>query len=110
MPVRIRLKRIGRKHKPAYRVTAIDGRRDRNGTVIEELGSFDPLKSDDQQIQLDRERVEYWLSVGAQPTEVMKGLIKRQGIELRTKPKKDRRPKAEQGKNSAKVSAKAAKK
>lgn len=86
MPVRIRLKRVGRRHKPAYRVTAIDGRRDRSGTIIEELGSFDPLKKDpEQQVKLNRERVEYWLSVGAQPTEVMTRILHRQGIEVKTK-------------------------
>jgi small subunit ribosomal protein S16 len=85
---------VGRKHKPAYRVTAIDGRRDRSGEVIEELGSYDPLKHDEaQQIQLDRERIEYWLSVGAQPTETMRRLLHRQGIEVATKKAKEPRTK-----------------
>jgi len=83
MGVRIRLKRVGRKHKPSYRVTAIDGRRDRSGTIIEELGSYDPLGHDEtKQVVLNRERVEYWLSVGAQPTDTMRRILYKQGIQV----------------------------
>lgn len=109
MPVRIRLKRIGRRHKPSYRVTAIDGRRDRSGTIIEELGSFDPLKADDQQMSMDRERIEYWLSVGAQPTDTMRRLLQRQGIELKVKAKKEPRPKRAPAAKAAPAKATAAK-
>lgn len=81
MAVRIRLKRVGRRHRPAYRVTAVDSRRARDSKVIEELGWYDPLKpQEDQQVQLKKERIEYWLSVGAQPSDTVRALLKKQGV------------------------------
>lgn len=76
--VRIRLKRMGRRHKPSYRVTAVDGRRSRDGITIEELGSYDPAnKNADQRCKLDMERVEYWLAKGAQPSDTVAALIRK---------------------------------
>ena len=81
MAVRIRLKRVGRRHRPAYRVTAVDSRRARDSRVIEELGWYDPLKpQEDQQVMLNKERIEYWLSVGAQPSDTVRALLKKQGV------------------------------
>jgi small subunit ribosomal protein S16 len=81
MAVRIRLKRVGRRHRPAYRVTAVDSRRARDSKVIEELGWYDPLKpQEDQQIELKKERIEYWLSVGAQPSDTVRALLKKQSV------------------------------
>jgi len=81
MAVRIRLKRVGRRHRPAYRVTAVDSRRARDSKVIEELGWYDPLKpQEDQQVELKKERIEYWLSVGAQPSDTVRALLKRQSV------------------------------
>ena len=81
MAVRIRLKRVGRRHRPAYRVTAVDGRRARDSEVIEELGSYDPICADpDRQVTLNRDRIEYWLSVGAQPSDTVRRLLVKQGI------------------------------
>ncbi len=81
MAVRIRLKRIGRRHRPAYRLTAVDSRKARDSKVIEELGWFDPLKpQDDQQVELKKERIEYWLSVGAQPSDTVRALLKKQSV------------------------------
>ena len=81
VPVRIRLKRIGRRHRPAYRLTAIDGRRSRDSKVIEELGAYDPVTPDEsRQVTLNRERIEYWLSVGAQPSETVQRILEKQGI------------------------------
>jgi len=69
---------MGRRHRPFYRVTAVDGRKPRDGRVIEELGLYDPLLSDEsKQIKLNRERIDYWLSVGALPTDTVKRLIER---------------------------------
>ena len=80
MAVRIRLKRVGRRHKPVYRVTAVDGRRARDSRVIEELGSYDPTNSDRaRQVSLKRERIDYWLSVGAQPSETVHRLLQADG-------------------------------
>ena len=81
MAVRIRLKRVGRRHRPSYRLAAVGRRRARDSRVIEELGSYDPLNpSEDRQTTLKRERIEYWLSVGAQPSDTVRSLLKKQGI------------------------------
>ena len=77
--VRIRLKRIGRRHKPVYRVTAVDGRRARDSKVIEELGSYDPTNRDEsRQVSLKRERIDYWISVGAKPSDTVQRLMRQQ--------------------------------
>ena len=81
MAVRLRLKRMGRRHRPFYRLTAMDGRQGRDGRAIEELGHYDPLVSDtEKQVTLKRERIEYWLSVGARPTETVRDLLTKNGI------------------------------
>lgn len=81
MAVRIRLKRVGRRHRPAYRVTAVDSRSARDSKVIEELGWYDPLKpQEDQQVKLNKDRIEYWLGVGAQPSDTVRALLKKQGV------------------------------
>ena len=80
MAVRIRLKRMGRTHRPFYRVCAMDGRSPRDGKAIERLGYYDPMVSEkDARVKLNNERVAYWLSVGAQPTEKVKVLIDKYG-------------------------------
>lgn len=80
MAVRLRLKRMGRKSRPFYRLCAMDSRTNRDGKVIEELGHYDPLVSDtDARAILNGERIDYWLKVGAQPTEKVRVLIKKYG-------------------------------
>ena len=80
MAVRIRLKKMGRKHKPFYRLCAMDARTGRDGRVIEELGYYDPMVRDtDARAVLEKERIAYWLGVGAQPTEKVAVLIKKYG-------------------------------
>lgn len=79
--VRLRLKRMGRRHRSFFRLSAMDSRSPRNGRVIEELGWYDPEPKDpDKQVELKRERIEYWLSVGAQPSETVANLLKKHGI------------------------------
>ena len=81
MAVKLRLKRLGRRHRSFYRLSAMDSRSPRDGRVVEELGWYDPnAKEQEKQVSLDRERIEYWLSVGAQPSGTVKDLLKRQGI------------------------------
>ncbi len=81
MAVRLRLKRMGRRHQSFYRVAAVDSRNPRDGRVIEELGWYDPeAKESDKQVSLNRERIEHWLGVGAQPSDTVKNLLKRHGI------------------------------
>ena len=80
MAVRIRMKRLGRRHRPFYRVCARDARTARNGRVIEELGTYDPMvKETDARVRLNNERIDYWLGVGAQPSENVAVLIKKYG-------------------------------
>ncbi len=81
MAVRIRLKRVGRCHHPSYRLAAMDSRRARDSRVIEELGSYQPVEpKEENQITLKRERIEYWLSVGAKPTDTVRRLLVKQGV------------------------------
>ena len=81
MAVKIRLKKMGRKNRPFYRIVAADARAKRSGKEIEILGHYDPLAADkEKQYVLNRERVQYWLSVGAQPTDTVAGMIRRAGI------------------------------
>ncbi len=78
--VRIRMKSMGRKHRPFFRICAIDLRKPRDGREIEVLGTYDPLVPDtDARVTLDHERVQHWLSVGAQPSEKVKVLLKKYG-------------------------------
>lgn len=80
MAVRLRLKRLGRKHRPFFRICAMDARTPRDGRVIEELGHYDPMVRDaDARAVLNGERIDYWLSVGALPTEKVSVLIKKYG-------------------------------
>ena len=80
MAVRIRLKRLGRRHRPFFRICAMDSRAPRDGRVIEELGHYDPMvKETDARAVLNAERIDYWLSVGALPTEKVAVLIKKYG-------------------------------
>ena len=82
MAVRIRLKRLGRTHRPFYRVCTMDSRTPRNGKAIEELGFYDPMvKEKDARVRLNNERIAYWLSVGAKPTEKVQVLINKYGPE-----------------------------
>ena len=74
------MKRMGRTHRPFYRICATDRRTPRDGRVIEELGSYDPSVSDtNARCTLKAERVDYWLSVGAQPSDKVRVLIKKFG-------------------------------
>ncbi|HIF34680.1 MAG: 30S ribosomal protein S16 [Pirellulaceae bacterium] len=82
MAVRIRLKRMGRRHRPFFRVCAMDSRSPRDGRVIEELGYYDPMLTEtDARAVLRGERIDYWLGVGAQPSEKVAVLIKKYGTD-----------------------------
>lgn len=79
MAVKIRLRRVGAKKAPFYRVVVADSRAPRDGRFIEEIGTFDPMKSP-AEIKIDAEKVEQWLKNGAQPTETAKSVLKQSGI------------------------------
>lgn len=76
MAVKIRLKRVGAKNKPAYRIVVADSRSPRDGKCIEEIGTYLPLQKENN-FTLDIERVKYWLDRGAQPTETVASFIKK---------------------------------
>jgi len=72
------MKRLGRKHRPYFRIVAIDARQPRDGRIIEELGSYDPMvRNTDDRVRLRPDRVRYWMSVGAQPSEKVAVLIRK---------------------------------
>ena len=80
MAVKIRLKKLGRTHRPFFRVCAMDARSPRDGRVIEELGTYDPMvPHTDARAILNGERIAHWMSVGAQPTPKVGTLIKKYG-------------------------------
>lgn len=82
MAVRIRLKKMGRTHRPFFRVCAMDSRTARDGRVIEQLGTYDPMVANvDARAVLNGERINYWLGVGAKPTQKVGTLIKKYGAE-----------------------------
>ena len=78
MAVKIRLKRLGKIRSPHYRIVVADSRTKRDGRAIEEIGKYHP-KNDPSVIEVDSERAQYWLSVGAQPSEAVVALFKRTG-------------------------------
>lgn len=79
MAVKIRLKRIGAKKNPFYRVVVADSRYPRDGRFIEEIGTYDPLV-EPAKVIIDSEKAAQWLKNGAQPTDTVRSLLKRQGI------------------------------
>lgn len=76
--VKLRLARFGAKKRPFYRIVAMDSQGKRDGRYIEQLGTYDP-KQNPPAVTLNAERVQYWLSVGAQPTEAVERMIKKIG-------------------------------
>ena len=74
--VKIRLRRMGAKKAPDYRIVVADSRSPRDGRFIEELGTYDPM-ADGEKIKVDMERAKYWISNGAQPTDTVRGLLKK---------------------------------
>ncbi len=81
MAVKLRLARMGRRHRPFFRINAVDSRTPRDGKIIERLGHFDPLEKDvTKQIVLKRDRIEYWLGQGAVPSDTVSEILLRNGI------------------------------
>ncbi len=79
MATKIRLKRIGRRNRPFYRVVVMDSRNRRDGAAIEELGWFNPIEAN-KSYKLEEDRFLHWLKEGAQPSEAAHGLMKRSGL------------------------------
>ena len=74
--VKIRLRRMGAKKGPYYRIVVADSRSPRDGRFIEEIGTYDPL-SESEKLKVDLERAKYWIANGAQPTDTVRGLLKK---------------------------------
>ena len=83
MATRIRLKRLGAKKVPFYRLVVADSRAPRDGRFIEEIGYYDPMKNP-VVIKVNEERALYWLSTGAQPSETVRALLKKAGVITKT--------------------------
>ena len=79
MAVKIRLRRMGKKKAPFYRVVIADSRYPRDGRFIEEIGTYNPLVEEDQ-VKIDAEAAKKWIGNGAQPTDTVRALLKKQGI------------------------------
>lgn len=82
--VRLRMKRMGRRNRAYFRICAFDAREERDGRSIEQLGTYDPMeKEESKKVVLKRERIEYWLSVGAQPSETVASILKKNNIAVK---------------------------
>ena len=79
MAVKIRLRRMGAKKSPFYRIVVADSRYPRDGRFIEEVGYYDPM-TEPATIKLDNEKVEKWLANGAQPTETVRSILNKSGV------------------------------
>ena len=77
--VKIRLRRVGRKKSPVYRIVVADSQSPRDGKFIEIIGQYAPRKTEDA-LQVDEQRANYWLGVGAQPTDTVRSLLRRVGL------------------------------
>ncbi|MDX9910461.1 MAG: 30S ribosomal protein S16 [Phycisphaerales bacterium] len=74
--VRLRFQRFGRTHRPFYRLAAVDGRKRRDGAVLENLGWYNPVSKDPaQRLSFNNDRIKHWLSVGAQPSETVRDML-----------------------------------
>lgn len=83
MAVKLRLRRMGKKRQPIYKVVAVDSRAPRDGKFIEAVGIYNP-KTNPHHLEIDEERAMYWLGVGAQPTHTVKSLLRQKGITLKS--------------------------
>ena len=75
--VTIRLRRMGAKKAPYYRIVVADSRAPRDGRFIEEIGTYDPMAEGAAKIKVDMDRAKYWVANGAQPTDTVRGLLKK---------------------------------
>jgi small subunit ribosomal protein S16 len=95
MAVKLRMTRMGRRHRPFFRINAVESRTPRDGRILEKLGHYDPIEKDSsKQLVLDMERVKFWLEQGAVPSETIAEMIVKKGLpckwyeELQTRRKK----------------------
>lgn len=79
MAVKIRLRRMGAKKNPFYRIVVADSRYPRDGRFIEEIGTYDPLKTP-ADVKIDADKAKQWIANGAQPTDIVKDILKKSGV------------------------------
>ncbi len=92
MAVKLRLKRMGRKNRPFFRLAVMDGRKPRGGATLEIIGHYDPLVKDaGKATSVNKERAEYWLKVGAQPSETVLSILRKHEVAIPVKAKRKRR-------------------
>ncbi|MCD6395827.1 MAG: 30S ribosomal protein S16 [Planctomycetes bacterium] len=96
MAVKIRMTRMGRRHRPFFRINAIESRAPRDGRILEKLGHYDPILKDvDKQVVIDLERVQFWLDKGAVPSDSVSEILLKLGVTTKHyAEKKERRAKA----------------
>ncbi len=94
MAVKLRLKRMGAKQKPFYRIVAADSRSPRDGRFIEIVGTYNPLLTDNK-VTLDEEKVLKWLNTGAEPTDTVKSILSNSGVWSKFKSAKQKTKKSE---------------
>ena len=82
MSVKIRLKRMGAKRRPYYRIVVAESTAPRDGKTIDELGYYHPVEAEERQFKIDADRVKEWLSKGAQPSDTVKSLLNKHQIYL----------------------------
>ena len=79
MAVKIRLKRMGKKRNPVYRIVVADSRYPRDGRFVEEIGYYDPTK-EPSVVKIDADKAKEWIAKGAQPTDTVKNILKKEGV------------------------------
>lgn len=80
MSVRIRLKRLGAKRRPYYRIVVMDSRTGRDGRPLEEVGFYHPVEADDKQLKLEEDKIRAWLDKGAEPSDTVRRLLNSRGV------------------------------
>ena len=83
MGVKLRLRRMGTKKKPYYRIIAVDSRKKRDGAFLENLGIYHPLEENENEVNLKEDRIRNWLEIGAKPSHTVKILLNKKGIVLK---------------------------
>ncbi len=83
MSVKIRLKRLGTKKRPYYRIVVMDSRAPRDGRTIDEVGTYHPIEAEDRQVSLKEEKIRDWLGKGARPSPTVKRLLNKNNISLK---------------------------
>ena len=79
MAVKIRLRRLGATHAPTYRIVVADSRYPRDGRFIEEIGTYNPVATPTE-VKVDAEKAKQWIANGAQPTDTVKAILKKEGV------------------------------